>query len=770
MKYGNRHRLRPSLLAAVLAAAPPLGAATYTVTNTNDSGAGSLRDAIMQSNASVGVTDTIAFNVTGTGCVGSPAVCTIQPASPLPNITDPVIIDGYTQPGSSPNSLAVGDNAVLLIELDGSQIGVVTYGLLIFTDNTVIQGLVINRFNNPGIGIDTSGGGSTGGHVIRGNFIGTNPAGTAAAPNGGYGIFIRSPNDRVGGPNPSDRNVIVGASGAFGTGIRFEGDVGSPTDGDVVQGNYIGTDVTGTLPLGGADGVYIGPGSGITIGGSGAGEGNLISGNGGYGIDMTSPGCVGTMSGNVIQGNLIGTDAAGTSPLPNAAGGIFLSCTTSDNEIGGTAAGAGNVVAFNGSPSFGIGIGVFLDGTAGTGNAIRHNLIFSNKGLGIGLKVNYALPNDPGDGDTGPNDLQNFPIISSAVPGSGSTHITGVIHSTPSTTYELDFYSNPACIPFPHDYLEGTTFLGSGVTTTNASGTGVIDVTVPVQIGNGEHVTATATDPAGNTSEFSQRLPFMLFPASGPPAGGASLSISGTDFEAGATLTIGGAAATSVVVSDSMNMTARTPALSPGSLNDVTVSNTDGSSGTLLKGYVGDFLDVPGSYPFYSYVTKLVSNAITVGCGGGEYCPTADVTRAQMAVFLLKAKYGLCYAPPPATGTVFLDVPADSFAAAWIEALAALGVTGGCGGGDYCPTGSVTRAQMAVFLLKAFLGTSYAPPGCTGIFGDVACPGPFTDWIEDLYTRSITGGCQASPLLYCPSNPDTRGQMAVFITKTFNLQ
>ena len=176
MKNGNLHRLRPFLLTAVFAAAPPLDAATYTVTNTNDSGAGSLRDAITQSNASVGVTDTIAFNVTGTGCVGSPAVCTIQPTSPLPNLTDPVTIDGYTQPGSSPNSLAVGDNALLLIEIDGSHIGVFSYGLLIFTDNTVIQGLVINRFNDPGIGIDTSGGGANGGHVIRGNFIGTNPA------------------------------------------------------------------------------------------------------------------------------------------------------------------------------------------------------------------------------------------------------------------------------------------------------------------------------------------------------------------------------------------------------------------------------------------------------------------------------------------------------------------------------------------------------------------------------------------------------------------
>src|SRR5262249_53253270 len=155
-------------------------------------------------------------------------------------------------------------------------------------------------------------------------------------------------------------------------------------------------------------------------------------------------------------------------------------------------------------------------------------------------------------------------------------------------------------------------------TTTNASGTGTIDVTVPVQIGAGEHVTATATDPDGNTSEYSQRLPFVIFPASGSPAGGHSVSIGGTDFGTGATVTIGGGAATDVVVSTSQNLPAVTPVLAAGSLNDVTVTNTDGSSGTLLKGFVGDFLDVPGNYQFYMFVTKLVSNAITVGCGGGD--------------------------------------------------------------------------------------------------------------------------------------------------------
>ena len=140
-----------------------------------------------------------------------------------------------------------------------------------------------------------------------------------------------------------------------------------------------------------------------------------------------------------------------------------------------------------------------------------------------------------------------------------------------------------------------------------------------------------------------------------------------------------------------------------------------------------------------------------------------------MAVFLLKAKYGPWWVPPPATGTVFADVPLNSFAADWIEELSHEGITGGCGGGNYCPGSPVTRQQMAVFLLKAEHGSTYVSPGCAGIFGDVACPSLFADWIEQLYAEAITGGCQASPLLYCPTNDVTRGQMAVFVTKTFRL-
>jgi len=138
-----------------------------------------------------------------------------------------------------------------------------------------------------------------------------------------------------------------------------------------------------------------------------------------------------------------------------------------------------------------------------------------------------------------------------------------------------------------------------------------------------------------------------------------------------------------------------------------------------------------------------------------------------MAVFLLKAEHGATYVPPACAG-VFPDVPCPSAFADWIEQLAAEQITGGCGGGNYCPDDAVTRAQMAVFLLKAEHGADYTPPDCAGIFGDVACPSLFADWIERLADEEITGGCGGGN--YCPTNPNTRGQMAVFLVKTFELE
>jgi hypothetical protein len=189
--------------------------------------------------------------------------------------------------------------------------------------------------------------------------------------------------------------------------------------------------------------------------------------------------------------------------------------------------------------------------------------------------------------------------------------------------------------------------------------------------------------------------------------------------------------------------------------------------------HIGEsFPDVPTGNIFYAFIETLFHNGITGGCFGGGYCPTNPVTRAQMAVFLLKSKFGAAHIPPPCTGTVFTDVPCTGGPFdPWIEELAGLAITGGCGGGLYCPGNTVTRQQMAVFLLKALEGSAYDPPDCADIFDDVPCtPGNgFSDWIEELYDRGITGGCSVTPPLYCPTNPNNRGQMAVFLVKTFGL-
>ena len=670
----------------LLLAAGFAGANTFTVTNTNDSGAGSLRQAILDANANPGA-DTIVFNIPGAG------VQTISPTSALPTITDAVMIDGYTQPGASPNTDPNGFNGTLLIELDGENAGP-SSGLRIAAGSSTVRGLVINRFMLSGQN-DPEGNGifleSLGGNHIEGNFLGTDPSGTLARPNTNTGVFVRSPNNTIGGVSPGARNVISG---------------NAPYDGAYVSAAFV---------------------PGLT-------------------------------DGTVIEGNFIGTQADGIAPLGNARNGVTITHDSALTTVGGASAGAGNRIAFNGDE----GVGVHA---TGTGNAIRSNSIFANGALGIDLNGDGPTPNDSLDTDTGPNDYQNFPIIQSVTNGA-TTHIVGKLDSTPATTFDLDFYANPACSNFPREFLEGQTYLGSSQVTTDGSGHATFDVTLPVATEAGARISATATDPSGNTSEFSQRIIFSIAPTSGDSAGGTSITVSGTDFADPTTMTIGGITAPVGFVDDH-TVSATTPALNPGTVNDVIVTTPDGTTGTLVKGWVADFLDVPSSQQFYSFVTTLVSNAITVGVGGGLYGVDQSTLRQQMAVFLLKGRHGLCYTPPPCTG-VFADVPCPSTFANWIEALAAEGITGGCGGGNFCPTNPVRRDQMAPFLLKAEHGASYVPPPCTGVFADVPCPSLFADWIEQLAAENITGGCGGGN--YCPLNPATRGQMAVFVVKTFNLQ
>jgi len=182
------------------------------------------------------------------------------------------------------------------------------------------------------------------------------------------------------------------------------------------------------------------------------------------------------------------------------------------------------------------------------------------------------------------------------------------------------------------------------------------------------------------------------------------------------------------------------------------------------------FGDVPLTYWANSYIERLYNAGITGGCSTNPlmYCPDATVTRAQMAIFLLKGMHGSIYTPPAVgADSGFTDVPSDYWAAAWIKQLAAEGITGGCGAGIYCPDATVTRAQMAVFLLKAEHGVSYSPPSATGVFTDVPVGYWADKWIEQLASEGITGGCGGG--IYCPDSSVTRAQMAVFLVKTFNL-
>jgi len=256
--------------------------------------------------------------------------------------------------------------------------------------------------------------------------------------------------------------------------------------------------------------------------------------------------------------------------------------------------------------------------------------------------------------------------------------------------------------------------------------------------------------------------------------------IIGNQFQNGATVTVNGVPVT-VSVHNPTRIGATMPALTPGGLYDVVVTNPGGPSSALPQAWFTDFPDVPASSGFHASVERVVRDGIASGYTNNTYGPNDPVTRAQMAVFLLRGEHPGGYTPPPATGDVFFDVAATDFAADWIEQLYAEGITGGCAPPDpqhgnlprYCPNNSVSRAQMAVFLLKVFEGTSHMPPPATGVFTD--CPlgdpalAPLIPWIEELARLKVTVGCGGpGESKFCPNDLNTRGQMAVFMTKTFH--
>ena len=322
-------------------------------------------------------------------------------------------------------------------------------------------------------------------HTIAGCFIGVDPTGTTAVPTE-YGVLVGGgiSSVTIGGTTPAARNVISGNGG-----IDTSSDCGLAIYGvsTTIQGNLVGTNAAGTAAIANNIGIYVTSfATGTQIGGTAVGAGNVISGNVANGITSTG-------TGTVIQGNLIGTDVSGTSSVGNAASGVYVYGGTT---IGGTAAGAGNAIAFNGA-------GVLV--AAGTGTSIRGNDIFSNTGLGINLGGSAPHPNDSCDGDTGVNNLQNFPLLATAFSSGGSTTIQGTLNSVASTLYAIDLFSSSACDP--SGYGQGQTYLGSTTATTDTSCNASFSVTLPVSVPNGDLITATATDPGNNTSEFSLCLP-----------------------------------------------------------------------------------------------------------------------------------------------------------------------------------------------------------------------------------------------------------------------
>ena len=502
------------------------GAATFTVNTVSDVTIGTcdaahctLREAITDANGAAGA-DTIAFSIPGA------PPHSIKPLTQLPTVTDPVTIDGTTEPDftSSP-----------VVEISGENAPVDTPGLLITAGSSTVRGLVINRFvhgvanfNSPdgeGIVLRTGGG-----NVVQGNYLGTDVTGTIDLGNHTGVNISSSANNTIGGTTPAARNVISG-NNRFA--VYFQN---FSNTGNTVEGNYIGLAASGTAAVPNLAGVNFNTGDNndvrnnvissnsggavISIGGNsnrindnligtdalgnpGFGNGtgiqlfsassnvvedNVISSSGQSGVLINSSQVAFPATDNVLEGNQI---------TGNGSAGVVIGTVSGHdgNRIGGTDSGDGNVIAFNG------GVGVAI-ATGNVGNSVLSNSIHSNGALGIDLESDGVTPNDLGDADSGANERQNFPVLTFAGASGGTTLVEGTLNSEPSQTYRLEFFSNAACDSSGGNG-EGRTFLGSVSVTTNGSGNASFSQTLAGASSPGEVATATATDPNGSTSEFS---------------------------------------------------------------------------------------------------------------------------------------------------------------------------------------------------------------------------------------------------------------------------
>ncbi|RLS75286.1 MAG: DUF2341 domain-containing protein, partial [Planctomycetota bacterium] len=509
---------------------------SYTIEQLHAAGGGadgkiSLREAIVAANSTVGL-DTITFSIAGSG------PHSISLASALPEITQAIVIDGWSEPDFA-------DTPV--IQLDGSAAPAGADGLWISSGGSTVRGLIISGFNDRGISL-TGGGGNT----IVGNWIGVNADGTTANGNS-TGIFISSTGNLIGGTTTATRNVISGNT------VGNIAISGASAVSNVISGNYIGTSADGMASIASAgNGITLSGGAiGNQVGGTGA-AGNVIAGFGNIGIELTFG-----SHGNAIQGNLLGVNATASGVLTSGAVGITLN-GVSNTLIGGTAADEGNT--FGGFANTAIWIlgggtsisvqgnffgtdatqtasyanGAAIDiwnatsstigGTvAGAGNIIAHstgsaikvlspstgisilgNSLYSNSGIGIDLTADGVTVNDADDSDTGANRLSNFPVITMAARSGATVRVEGTLQAEASTAYRIEIFVNSIGQEHSSGYGAGQRYLGFVTVTTDAAGSASFSTDITAAVLVGETVSATATDAAGNTSEFGANRAIVM--------------------------------------------------------------------------------------------------------------------------------------------------------------------------------------------------------------------------------------------------------------------
>jgi CSLREA domain-containing protein len=493
-------------------------------------------------------------------------------------------------------------------------------------------------------------------NTIQGNYIGTNATGAGVVGNSLHGINFAagSGSNTIGGTAAGAGNVISG-NGQTGLNI-FSG--GS----NIIQGNIIGADTGGTIDLGNSLGGITVNTSSNTIGGATAAARNLISGNNSAGITISGGGA----SSNTVQGNYIGVQSDGTSPLGNTLHGIFIS-SASSNTIG-VAAGGENVIAHNGSD------GVHI--LSGTANPVRANTIHTNGGLGIDLGTDGVTPNDGGganDGDSGANNLLNFPDLSSATSFGGTTNVQGVYDGLPNASITIDIYRDSSCDLSGNG--EGRQRIATVVKVTDGTGIVAINENIALALPAHDFITATATDASNNTSEFSDcaEIPPLVVNDAADPGDGACTVLNCTLREA---ITSANATAQHDLIEFAIGNGAQTIAPSavlPAISQPVTID------GTSQPGYAGEpiieiagHLAPPGSTGLQvtgggSTIRGLVINrwgahGLSISTGGantiqGNYIGlgvdgTGDLGNSQDGIFVMNSAANLIGGPGADDGNV----------------------------------------------------------------------------------------------------------------------